>query len=150
MNDEPPVLDQVNLVVSDMAATVDFYRLLGLDVAAAEPPWDRHHRTASSPPGLDMDLDSSAFAAVWDQGWLAGRTGAVIGFRVSSRDAVDQLYERLTAAGHGAEQPPYDAFWGARYAIVADPDGNAVGIMSPADPDRRSAPTPPPESPERS
>jgi uncharacterized glyoxalase superfamily protein PhnB len=36
------------------------------------------------------------------------------------------------------QQPPYDAFWGARYAVVSDPDGNAVGIMSPIDPDRRS------------
>jgi hypothetical protein len=33
---------------------------------------------------------------------------------------------------------PYDAFWGARYAIVEDAGGNAVGIMSPVDPARRS------------
>jgi len=40
---------------------------------------------------------------------------------------------------HGAvgQQPPWDAFWGARYAVVEDPDGNAVGIMSAIDPDRR-------------
>jgi uncharacterized glyoxalase superfamily protein PhnB len=31
-------------------------------------------------------------------------------------------------------------FWGARYAIVEDPDGNHVGVMSPSDPDRRRAP----------
>jgi len=30
------------------------------------------------------------------------------------------------------------AAWGARYAVVEDPDGNALGIMSPVDPDRRS------------
>jgi predicted enzyme related to lactoylglutathione lyase len=33
--------------------------------------------------------------------------------------------------------PPWDAFWGSRYAIVADPDGNHVGIMSPSEPKRR-------------
>ena len=33
-----------------------------------------------------------------------------------------------------------DTFFGARYAIVADPDGRSVGIMSPIDPARRSAP----------
>jgi uncharacterized glyoxalase superfamily protein PhnB len=37
-------------------------------------------------------------------------------------------------------QPPWDAFWGARYAIVEDPDGIAVGLMSPISPDRRSPP----------
>jgi hypothetical protein len=33
-----------------------------------------------------------------------------------------------------------DGFWGARYAVIEDPDGNAVGIMSPVNPDRRSQP----------
>ncbi|HEY2331941.1 MAG TPA: VOC family protein [Acidimicrobiales bacterium] len=143
MSDDRPVLDQVNIVVGDMAEAVEFYRLLGVEVASADGPWDSHHRTAASPDGLALDLDSSEFAAVWNEGWSPGRTGCVIGFRVSSRDQVDRLYERLTAAGHPGEQPPYDAFWGARYAIVADPAGNAVGIMSPAEPDRRSPPTPP-------
>ncbi|HYK71080.1 MAG TPA: VOC family protein, partial [Streptosporangiaceae bacterium] len=72
------------------------------------------------------------------RGWNGGR--AVIGFRVSSRERVDELYSQLTADGYAGQQPPYDAFWGARYAIVEDPDGNAVGIMSPSDPDRRSRP----------
>ena len=35
------------------------------------------------------------------------------------------------------QQEPYDAFWGARYAVVSDPDGNGVGIMSPIDPAQR-------------
>src|SRR6476469_9867215 len=45
----------------------------------------------------------------------------------------------LDIDAHGAvgQQPPWDAFWGARYAVVEDPDGNAVGIMSAIDPDRR-------------
>jgi uncharacterized glyoxalase superfamily protein PhnB len=67
----------------------------------------------------------------------------VLGFRLASRESVDALYEELTGAGYRGAQPPYDAFWGARYAIVADPDGNSVGIMSPSDPERRSAATPP-------
>ncbi|MEO9254687.1 MAG: VOC family protein, partial [Tepidiformaceae bacterium] len=56
------------------------------------------------------------------------------GFQLPTRDAVDALYEKLTAAGTPAQQPPFDAFWGARYAIVSDPDGNAVALMSPRDP----------------
>jgi uncharacterized glyoxalase superfamily protein PhnB len=37
-------------------------------------------------------------------------------------------------------QAPFDAFWGARYAIVEDPDGIAVGLMSPISANRRSPP----------
>jgi uncharacterized glyoxalase superfamily protein PhnB len=43
----------------------------------------------------------------------------------------------MTSAGYSALAAPYDAFWGARYAIVEDPNGIAVGLMSPIDPGRR-------------
>ena len=56
---------------------------------------------------------------------LAGRV--VVGFSVKSRAEVDQLYGEMTAAGHRGLQAPYDAFWGARYAVVEDPDGLASG-----------------------
>jgi hypothetical protein len=52
----------------------------------------------------------------------------------------------FSAAGYRAQQAPYDAFWGARYAIVEDPDGNAIGLMGPADADSRYwPPTTPPK-----
>jgi Glyoxalase/Bleomycin resistance protein/Dioxygenase superfamily len=89
------------------------------------------------PATVDLDFDSGEFARHWD----AGHSGrAVFGFRVSSRERVDGLYSDLTTFGYVGQQPPYDAFWGARYAIVEDPDGNPVGIMSPVDPDLRSRP----------
>ena len=142
-DDERPVFDGVNLVVRDMDKAVEFYRRLGAEIADEPAPWDRHHRNLSTPEGIDFDLDSVTFAAQWDRGWPANRTGAVYGFRVASRDAVDAIYEDLTGAGYEGQQPPFDAFWGARYTIVADPDGNAVGIMSPSDPARRSEPPDP-------
>jgi uncharacterized glyoxalase superfamily protein PhnB len=64
----------------------------------------------------------------------------VLGFALADRQAVDDRYSELTAAGYEDRQPPFDAFWGARYAIVADPDGNDVGLMSPIDPARRAWP----------
>jgi uncharacterized glyoxalase superfamily protein PhnB len=121
-----------------MQATVTFYRRLGLDVPDTDPAFQAHHRSARLPGGLDLDFDSAEFARRWNVGSHAGR--AVIGFKVSSRERVDSLYSDLTAVGYVGQQPPYDAFWGARYAIVEDPDGNPVGIMSPVDPDRRSDP----------
>jgi uncharacterized glyoxalase superfamily protein PhnB len=140
----PLLLDQINLVVGDMARSVEFYRTLGIDMGE-DAPWTHHHRAAVVGGGLDMDLDSTAFAAVWDQGWPDGRTGLVIGFKVADREAVDCIYETMTAAGYEGQQPPFDAFWGARYAIVADADGNDVGLMGPMDDSRRT--WPPEESP---
>ncbi len=145
MSDERPVLNQFNLVVRDMAATVAFYRRLGLSIKEGPPDWANHHRTAEMPEGIDLDFDSGEFARQWDSGWPGSNSAGmgVLGFRVSSREAVDLIYDDLTGAGYRGQQPPYDAFWGARYAIVEDPDGNAVGIMSPIDAGRRSAARPP-------
>jgi uncharacterized glyoxalase superfamily protein PhnB len=142
MMDERPVLDQVNLVVSDMEASVAFYRALGLAIPDRDPLWDDHHRSAEVPGGIDFDLDTEAFAAKWNVGWPGsqGRSGITIGLRVSTRDDVDRLYAQVVDSGYAVQQPPYDAFWGARYAIVEDPDGNAVGLMSPIDPELRSTP----------
>ena len=138
------VLDQLNIVVRDMAAAVDFYRLLGIEIPETLKEWQAHHRTAEMTGGVDLELDSTAFTPQWNAGWPSSQPGVVVGFRVATREDVDELYEELTSAGHVGQQVPYDTFWGARYAIVEDPSGNAVGLMSPVDPTRRSRPAPPP------
>ena len=133
-----PHLDQINLVVTDMEATVSFYRRLGLDIPDTDPSFQDHHRSAKLSGGIDFDIDSVEFARHWDTGWRSG--AAVFGFKFASREEVDARYADLTLAGYRGQQEPYDAFWGARYAIVEDPDGNAVGLMSSIDPNRRTAP----------
>ena len=133
-----PVPDQFNLVVSDMEAAVAFYRRLGLSIPDTDPAFQSHHRSAQTEGGIDIDIDSDTFARHWDKGWRGGM--GVLGFKVEGRERVDEIYADLTGAGYRGQQAPYDAFWGARYAVVEDPDGNAVGIMSAIDPGRRTDP----------
>jgi len=133
-----PTLDQFNLVVSDMEASVAFYRKLGLSIPDTHPEWQGHHRSAQLAEGVDIDLDSAEFARHWNQGWHGGM--GVLGFKVETRVEVDEIYRDLVESGSRGQQEPYDAFWGARYAVVEDPDGNAVGIMSAVDPTMRSRP----------
>jgi catechol 2,3-dioxygenase-like lactoylglutathione lyase family enzyme len=142
----PVRLDQLNLVVSDVEASRAFYARLGLDFGdERDPVWAAHHVSAlhgENAPPLDVDLDSETFATKWDEGWPGG-AGVVLGFKVDTRAEVDELVAALAATGISVQQRPYDAFWGARYAVVNDPDGNAVGIMSPVDAARRSPASPP-------
>ena len=135
----------LNLVCEDVDATLDFYRLLGIPTPE-ENVWRTDsgaHHVTGVPVGsaaVAIEFDSHDLARVYNQGHreVPAPGGAIISFRVPTRDAVDELYRRLTEAGHPGRQPPFDAFWGARYAIVADPDGRDVGVMSPRDPDHRS------------
>lgn len=147
MTDVRPVLNQLNIVARDFDATVAFYRRLGLDVAdmPASPDGIRHAEVTLA-NGFVLEFDNLALARVYNAAWRkADSSRALIGFSVPTRAADDALYAELTAAGYEGRQPPYDTFWGARYAVIADPDGNDVGIMSPLDNARRS--WPPKQSP---
>ena len=145
MTRKPAVFDQLNIVVRDMEAAVDFYRRFGLVIPDTVPDWQAHHRTPDISGDFLLELDSTAFAPQWNAGWPAFQPGVVVGFRLETREDIDDLYEELTTAGYKGLQPPFDAFWGARYAIVADPSGNAVGLMSAVDPARRMRPPDPPD-----
>jgi uncharacterized glyoxalase superfamily protein PhnB len=148
MSESVPDLHMLNLVVTDMAASLDFYRRLGIampegqDAAAA-------HAQLRMPGSFSLELDTAESARLWHAGWRADPAGVsvVIGFSLPTRKAVDERYAELTSAGYAGRQPPFDAFWGARWAIVADPDGNDIGLMSPIDESRRT--WPPEQSPDR-
>jgi catechol 2,3-dioxygenase-like lactoylglutathione lyase family enzyme len=146
MSDGTPDLHMLNLVVGDMAASLEFYRRLGVSVPSGDGE-PGPHLQIRMPGGLSLELDTAESAQIWHAGWRAdpASVGVVLGFALPDRQAVDDRYAELTAAGYVGRQPPFDAFWGARYAIVADPDGNDVGLMSPMDESRRT--WPPEESP---
>ena len=136
---------QVTLVVGQTDASAAFYRRLGLAVPDDD---DGVHVEIPQPPApISLELDAVESASLWNASWRAGTgTNVIIGVSVPTRDDVDATFADLTGAGAGGIQPPFDAFWGGRYAIVADPDGNQVGLMSPVDPGR--ATWPPAPSPE--
>jgi catechol 2,3-dioxygenase-like lactoylglutathione lyase family enzyme len=135
---------QVNVVVADMERSLAFYRLLGVELGDMPPPWDAHHRTVSNVGDeVVVEFDSAVSVGNWAPGWDQVRTGAVIGFVVDSDDAVDVLVEAVSQEGHRVIQQPHNAFFGARYALVEDPDGIGVGIMGPIDDTRRWMPDPP-------
>lgn len=144
MSGNAPVLDGLNLIARDMNATLAFYRLLGMDIPE-NSVWGSgagHHVKVDSTGSVDLELDSEGLAKAYNAAWQrpdgAGRT--MIGFRVSSRQAVDDTFTTLTNAGYSGLQEPYDAFWGSRCAIVEDPDGRNVSITSEAEDTYRSAP----------
>ena len=147
MGDARPDLRMMNLVVGDMASSVEFYRRLGVTVPDGEAASGAHVQLRM-PSGFSLELDTAESASLWHAGWRADpdSVAVVVCFALESREAVDATYADLTGAGYVGRQPPFDAFWGARCAIVADPDGNDVGLMSPMDEARRF--WPPTQSPD--
>jgi predicted lactoylglutathione lyase len=121
-------LAQVNLVVSDLERSRTFYSRLGWEFR----PMGDAALIARVPGGVLVALHLPHFVRMWNDGY-DGSTGgaAVLDVDVPDRESVDRLHAELTAAGKASRQEPFDAFFGSRYAVVEDPDGNLVGLKSP-------------------
>ncbi|MFG2192004.1 VOC family protein [Streptomyces sp. NPDC048639] len=126
-----PRFDLIGLVVSDMAASLAFYRRLGLVIpgdADSEP-----HVEATLPGGLRIAWDTEDTVRSFDPSWTPPRdSGRVsLAFACDGPADVDRTYDELVGAGYQGHLKPWDAFWGMRYAAVLDPDGNGVDLFAP-------------------
>jgi uncharacterized glyoxalase superfamily protein PhnB len=128
----------VHLAVADMAASMAFYRLAGLNVPAGAG--EHGHAEIVTGEGVHLAFSTPEVMHLYDAGWRGNDRGTstVLQFRVDSRLAVDEMYASLTAARYHGHLPPTDAFWGSRYCEVDDPDGHPVGFHSPVDNAARS------------
>lgn len=136
-----PMPGQLNLVVRDLEASLAFYRLVGWEARVTGP-----HASITFPNGMLVELDQHEFARQWNRGTPPVTGGSlVITLGCATREDVDTLYDRIVDRGYGSRQVPYDAFWGSRFAVVSDPDGHQIGLMSPASQEHRS--WPPTEAP---
>ncbi|WP_042407193.1 VOC family protein [Streptacidiphilus carbonis] len=125
-----PRLDLIGIVTADMAASLAFYRRLGLDIPAGvegEP-----HVETTLPGGLRVAWDTVETVRGIDPGWTPPQGGhrSALAFRCDGPAEVDKVYAELTAAGYASHLEPWDAFWGQRYAVVLDPDGNPTDLFA--------------------
>src|SRR2546421_4808486 len=101
--------DLVAMTVHDMAASLQFYRLLGLDI----------------PPGVDTEphvefVTPGGFRIGWDAldmikgiypDWVepVGQR-LTLAFKCDSAAQVDALYEKVIQSGYQGHRAPWDAF----------------------------------------
>ena len=127
-----PKLDLIGLVVKDMAKSLAFYRLLGLDIPVEMD--DEGHVEHVLDGGLRLAWDTLDVVLSFTEHWqepVGHRMG--MAFLCDSAADVDRRYAEVLSAGYTGVREPWDAFWGQRYAQVADPDGNIVDLFAPSD-----------------
>lgn len=124
-----PTFDAIGIAVADMAAALAFYRRLGLDLPAelAAAP----HAETVLPGGIRLMFDTHEVIRSFDPQWHppAGE-GPTLAFRCADAAEVDAVHDEMVAAGHRSTMPPWDAEWGQRYAVLADPDGNGIDLFA--------------------
>jgi catechol 2,3-dioxygenase-like lactoylglutathione lyase family enzyme len=123
-----PQLNAIGVISSDMARSIRFYRLLGLDVP--ETP-DEPHVDTFLPNGVRFMLDAEAHMGDVKEGWTR-QTGnqIALAFECATPEEVDETHRRVVGAGFHNEKEPWDAFWGQRYAQLRDPDGVVIDLYA--------------------
>ena len=124
-----PQFNALGIVTSDMARSIAFYRLLGLDVP--ETP-DEGHVDTFLPNGMRFMLDTEETVRSFQPEWTRETGNQVaLALECETPAEVDDVYARAVAAGFDGEKAPWDAFWGQRYAQLRDPDGIPVDLYAP-------------------
>lgn len=123
-------LEAVGIVVTDMERTLEFYRLLGVEISdefSTEGNVD-----VVLPSGLRIMFSTEDRMRKFDPGYRppGGRGRVSLAFRCASPMDVDALHEAIVEAGFASVLDPFDVFWGHRYATVLDPDGTRVDLFA--------------------
>jgi len=122
--------DMIGIVVRDIPRSLQFYRLLGLEVP--EAPADRPFVEMTTANGYRISWNALEMIKQNDPSWVEPAGQRIeLAFKCDSPADVDAVHGRLVAAGHRSHRAPWDAFWGQRYAVVVDPDGNHVSLFAP-------------------
>jgi uncharacterized glyoxalase superfamily protein PhnB len=120
--------EAIGVIAADLPRSVAFYRALGLEL----PEDAEGHVEAQLPGGLRFMLDDVGTIKSFDPDWSppSGGHRIALAFRCDSPEKVDAVYAQLVEAGYESHKPPWDAFWGMRYAQIEDPDGNVVDLFA--------------------
>lgn len=119
----------IDVVVADMATSLSFYRTLGLDAPVLFN--DESQVQVTTLRGATIGLLLESAMREHNPDWPTP-VGQRVSFACSceSPAEVDEVYSRVTEAGFVGLKAPWDSFWGQRYAMLSDPDGNRVDLFA--------------------
>lgn len=119
----------VNLYTRDIEAGIRFYRdLLGFKETFRTPKTGTPTHVEFRVGGFTLGL-GTVEAAKLVHG-VDGSPGSPAMALVFWTEDVDREFERLSSAGAAVVQPPHDRSNNNRSALLRDPDGNLVEIVS--------------------
>lgn len=125
-----PHLNTIAIVVSNLSASLEFYRVLGLKIPIGQENEyyvecvSKHASTIVFIPQKNMlKLNPN-----WRETEGKGNVG--MHFKFNDSNGVEDTYNKLMDMGYESVTTPYNTKWGERFAEVLDPDGNTVSLFA--------------------
>lgn len=122
-------ISAVGVASSDMKKTAEFYGILGFDFSNADLTQD--HVEPVTPEGSTrLMIDSNQMIKdIFGEEPVQGNH-STFAIEYSNVEELNNVADKLTRAGYVFKKEPWDAFWGQRYAIIADPGGCLVDLYA--------------------
>lgn len=114
-----PEINAITLITKNMAASLDFYRAVGLEMAYGGPD-STFTSLRIGANFLNLSCEERGAEGLW------GRV-------ILHVESPDRIWQRLIDSGYEPSFAPRDAPWGERYFHVLDPDGHEVSFARPLD-----------------
>lgn len=120
----------IGIVTHDMAASLAFYRTLGVQIDDGQD--EAPHVDAKLDNGVALAWDTIETIRGFDPKFVPATGGhrIALAFDKGTPAEVDAAFAAIVAAGYPAHVEPWDAVWGQRYATVLDPDGNSIDLYA--------------------
>lgn len=122
-------ISAVGVSSSDIQKSVEFYSLLGFDFTGVDLTQD--HVEPITPDGsarLMIDSNQMIKDIIGEEPVQGNHSTFAIEY--PSVEELNGVADKLKKAGFVFKKDPWDAFWGQRYAIIADPDGCLIDLYA--------------------
>lgn len=121
-------IDAVGITTTNMTRTVEFYELLGFEFGEYDPNDD--HLEPISPSGVRLMIDTAELSEKIHGERPRPSNQSQFAILYDSAEEVNQVAAKVEVAGYKIMKQPWDAFWGQRYCVVADPDGYMLDLFA--------------------
>jgi len=118
-------LYMVGVIVEDMAASVEFYRRLGVEIPEGS---EKQQHVELRMQGVTFFLHTARLNKLWDPDKPAPSGGyrVVLEFYLETPQAVDAKFQELVDFGYEGHFAPYETPLKTYFAMINDPDGNSI------------------------
>lgn len=120
-------LDMLGIVTKNMTMAIDFYEMLGFSVIgdSTEDYVELNNKN------VRISLNTSKMVAdIYGYEPITTGDKLELAFLCDTVEEVNDTYKKMKDAGYDIFKEPWDAFWGQRYAIIKDIDGNLLSLFA--------------------
>lgn len=120
-------LDMIGIITKDIKKAVEFYETLGFKMidSSSEDYIELDNN------GVRISLNTAKMVtSIYGYEPVTVGDKIELAFLCDSTIEVDALYNKMVTAGYESFKAPWDAFWGQRYAIIKDIDGNLLSLFA--------------------